>query len=50
MKELAQLALDTAKSYGADYVDVRVNRSRRQNIYCENECVGPSRARFGLGP
>ncbi len=40
MKELAQLALDTAKSYGADYVDVRVNRYRRQNIYCENERVG----------
>jgi TldD protein len=39
VKELAQLALDTAKSKGADYVDVRLNRYRRQEIHCENERV-----------
>jgi TldD protein len=39
MKDLAQLALDTAKQYGADYADVRVVRYLRQNISTEDERV-----------
>lgn len=39
MKDIAQLALDTAYSLGAEFVDVRLNRYRRQEIHCENERV-----------
>jgi TldD protein len=39
LKDLAQLALDTATSYGAEFADVRVNRYRRQLIQTENERV-----------
>jgi TldD protein len=39
MKELAQLALDTAKQYGAEYADVRIVRYLRQNIGTEDERV-----------
>src|SRR5215831_12071453 len=39
MKELAQLALDTAKQYGAEYADVRIVRYLRQNLTTEDERV-----------
>src|SRR5512138_1859935 len=39
MKELAQLALDTATQYGAEYADVRIVRYLRQNIGAEDERV-----------
>ena len=32
VKELAMLALDAAKSAGADYADVRFVRNRSQNV------------------
>lgn len=39
MKDLAQLALDTAKSSGAEYADVRVVRYLRQNLRTEDRRV-----------
>ena len=36
MKELAQLALDTASRLGAAYVDVRITRYRRQDLAAED--------------
>ena len=39
MRDLAELALDTAQSHGADYADVRAVTYRRQNIYTEDERV-----------
>jgi len=39
MKDLALLAIDTAKAKGATYADARVVRIRRQNIACEDQRV-----------
>jgi TldD protein len=36
MRELAQLALDTARARGADYADVRIVRYRRQDLSAED--------------
>ena len=36
-KELAMLALDTAKSRGASYADIRINRYTSQSIRAEND-------------
>src|SRR6185503_9064480 len=39
VKELAMLALDTAKSAGADYADVRFVRNRSQNVSTREQRV-----------
>lgn len=39
MKELAQLALDTARSAGASYADIRILHSRRQELSAEDKRI-----------
>ncbi|HSV73655.1 MAG TPA: TldD/PmbA family protein [Chthonomonadales bacterium] len=51
MKEVAQLALDTALQRGAEYADVRVVRYLRQNLSTEDERVSgiSDTEDYGLG-
>ncbi|MFC1572518.1 TldD/PmbA family protein [Candidatus Eisenbacteria bacterium] len=40
MKDLAQLALDTAKARGAGYADIRIIEARREDINVKNGAIG----------
>jgi len=40
MRDLAELALDTAKSRGATYADIRIIEERHENINVKNGAVG----------
>jgi TldD protein len=43
MKELAMLALDSARALGASYADIRINRYKSQSIGAENDRRGRER-------
>ena len=39
MKEIADVALNTAKSGGAEYADIRINRYRRQFVFSREKRI-----------
>jgi len=49
MRDLAELALDTAQARGADFADVRALTYRRQNIFTDDERVASLRDSVDTG-
>jgi len=51
MKELADVALETARSQGASYADIRINRYRQQSIFAREDRIQNVNTgeRFGFG-
>src|SRR5207237_6802017 len=49
MKELADVALQTARSQGAQYADIRINKYRQQSLFSREDRIQNAQTQERLG-